>query len=542
MESFPSKTTSGASWRFGVILTACGLALGLAALWGANKTILGLFHDDGIYTVVAKSLAEGRGYRIISLPGEPAQTKYPFLFSYVLSWLWALDSEFPRNIVYLKALNSVVLVALFFAAVAFYRRYFSNGRVGALAFGILLCSNPVIFTLTDYVLSDLIAVFFSMFGLALCAAPSDRVSFRHRWLSLGLVSGLAYLARSAAAPVMIAGAAHHIFERRVSETVCFVGTVLLLAAPWFLWVELTPRLPHGSLFDYYSAYDFAGAGAGWSIEGQWIIMAGNARHLIGVFELVYLLPLLPGLAPIVFLFSAIGVVCTFRRGGVFLWSFLLSSLAILLLWPFQPSRYSAPMIPLLLLFLFSGIKAAQIWVGRLPLPAPMSKTVSRLLALPIALLLMLNGFWLSSFLFVSDDQTTRGFYGSRAAYGWGGFEETFAWVRQNTRVNSVLGTAYDPMYYLYTGRKAIRPALHRPASYFYPYGAANPNVGTLAEIKPQLVKLGVNYLIIDPLDGYAEGNATLKLLDEIVESYDSKARLVFTSTDGKHRVYALTVD
>jgi hypothetical protein len=160
-------------------------------------------------------------------------------------------------------------------------------------------------------------------------------------------------------------------------------------------------------------------------------------------------------------------------------------------------------------------------------------------ALPIALLLVLNGIWLSSYLLIRDDQTTRGFYGSRVKYRWRGFEESFAWVRQNASPESVLGTAYDPMYFLYTGRKSIRPALHRSASYFYPYGTPNPDVGTAAEIHPQMMKLGVRYLIIDPLDGYAEGQATLRLFDDIVNSYGQRAELVFTSSDGKHRIYEL---
>ena len=138
-----------------------------------------------------------------------------------------------------------------------------------------------------------------------------------------------------------------------------------------------------------------------------------------------------------------------------------------------------------------------------------------------------------------DDQTTRAVYGSRVPYGWHGFEESFGWIRQNTRSDSVLGTAYDPMYFLYTGRQAIRPALHRPATYFYPYGAANPDVGSVEEIKAQMEKLRVQYLIIDPMDGYAEGKATLRLFGQIVASYGAKARLVFRSTDGKHRIYAL---
>ena len=39
-----------------------------------------VYNDDGIYLVTAKALAEGSGYRIISLPEPIAQTKYPPAF------------------------------------------------------------------------------------------------------------------------------------------------------------------------------------------------------------------------------------------------------------------------------------------------------------------------------------------------------------------------------------------------------------------------------------------------------------------------------
>ena len=107
---------------------------------------------------------------------------------------------------------------------------------------------------------------------------------------------------------------------------------------------------------------------------------------------------------------------------------------------------------------------------------------------------------------------------------------------------ALLATAYDPMYYLYTRRQAIRPALHRPATYFYPYGEAKPDVGTADEVKPQLEKLKVRYLILDPLDGFAEGKATIKLFENLVTAYGDRAKNVFTSTDGKHKIYALAAD
>ncbi len=78
----------------------------------------------------------------------------------------------------------------------------------------------------------------------------------------------------------------------------------------------------------------------------------------------------------------------------------------------------------------------------------------------------------------------------------------------------MLATVYDPVYYLYTGRQAIRPA-----TYFYPYGNASADAGSVDEIKTQLAKLGVKYLIVDPLD--------------------ATAKMVFASADGKHKIYAV---
>src|SRR5690348_1770869 len=59
---------------------------------------LGLHQDDAIYLVGAKSLAEGRGYRIDSLPGAPFQTKYPPVLSLLLTPVWKYGGRFPENL------------------------------------------------------------------------------------------------------------------------------------------------------------------------------------------------------------------------------------------------------------------------------------------------------------------------------------------------------------------------------------------------------------------------------------------------------------
>jgi hypothetical protein len=71
MERIEAIHKASVSRPFAAAVVVMALLLGGAALWGTNKKILGLFHDDGIYTVVAKLLYQGDGYRIISLPSAP---------------------------------------------------------------------------------------------------------------------------------------------------------------------------------------------------------------------------------------------------------------------------------------------------------------------------------------------------------------------------------------------------------------------------------------------------------------------------------------
>lgn len=65
-----------------VVLVAGGLTV--SCLLAIKPAVIGLYHDDA-------------RYRIVSLPPSPAQLKYPFLYSYVLSWLWGLMPSFPEQ-------------------------------------------------------------------------------------------------------------------------------------------------------------------------------------------------------------------------------------------------------------------------------------------------------------------------------------------------------------------------------------------------------------------------------------------------------------
>src|SRR6185503_11189771 len=93
----------------------------LVALLTVTPWPVGAFQDDAIYTVLAKALATGEGYRMINLPGDPHATHYPPGYPFFLSLLWRLAPEFPDNIVVFKFANAVWLSLAALGAWAFAR-------------------------------------------------------------------------------------------------------------------------------------------------------------------------------------------------------------------------------------------------------------------------------------------------------------------------------------------------------------------------------------------------------------------------------------
>ena len=192
---------SGSKFRFFPSAILLGLLVGIASYWSSNKEILGLFHDDAIYAVVAKSLSDGARYRIISLPTAPDQTKYPFLYSFILSWLWSLDAKFPDNIGLLKAANAGFLAAIFVFSYLFYRRRVTGEESESLLFAALVCINPAVFSFTDFTVSDILLLLLSLSALVIVDVS---VHSRPRLGSvtlLAVIVALACLTRSAAVPL-----------------------------------------------------------------------------------------------------------------------------------------------------------------------------------------------------------------------------------------------------------------------------------------------------------------------------------------------------
>ncbi len=519
-----------------------GLSIGFAGLYGINGQALGLFHDDGIYAVVAKSISDGNGYHIVSLPSSPPQTKYPFLYSFVLSSAWTLNPKFPDNVFLLKAVNVTLLIIIFFLSYALYRCYLRAPVWQGILFSLLVCTNPVVFTYTDYPVSDLLLLLFVVCAFLLQSVAQLARKPLYQVAIFAVVAGLAILTRPAAIPLLFAGTVYSFSKCRFRGLMLFLSVSLMVISPWILWSMGGSARTSNSLLTYYIAHDNYGAthalGTSFFARRREIVWA-NLHYFIESIELLFVLPLLPGSSTIIYFLMALGCGYAVVHQTAFFWPFLVAYLMLIIIWPFHPVRYLIPVVPFLVMFFLMGIRMLGQWIKSRWVTQSGGRFTLMIIWSPAVIAIMLNAVWLSSFLLNKDENTTRGIYGIRHQYSWQGFTETFAWVSAHTQQDAILATAYDPMYYLYTGRKAIRPALHKPETFFYPYGRSDPDVGSARPIIRDLEALGVNYLIIDPLDGYAEKKATAKLFDDIITDLRDRAELCFTSSDGKHRVYRL---
>src|SRR4029079_3419446 len=106
--------------------------------------VVGVFHDDVIYVATAKALAEGKVYRLIDLPGEPPQTKYPFLYPAVLAILWRLWPVFPIILVLLQGISLICTSSSIAIAFLYLARFGYFSKAEAASASLIGATSPVV--------------------------------------------------------------------------------------------------------------------------------------------------------------------------------------------------------------------------------------------------------------------------------------------------------------------------------------------------------------------------------------------------------------
>jgi len=543
----PSSTKNNDRWDgIGAVIVA--LAIAAVAYAAIQPRVFGQFHDDGLYLTTAQSLADGHGYRHASLPTNPPQTKYPPLYSAVLAVASGLaPATLADGTRWFKAIGALCLAVVVVLSWVFGRQRL-RGRVPPLILAALVGISPLVFPWVDYTMTEL--PFLALCLAAFCLAPRRERGTTNELggaIALGVVCGLALLVRQAGLPLVLAGVVAYGIRREWRPFVAFILPVLLLIGPWF-WFKATQTPPTSNpLLAYYTGYEPSVVELGLNDPALALqIVLANLYYLWATLDLAAYTTYLTPARVLLYPALLIGLWRIFKEPFDFVSVFSIAYAGLIVLWPWNPARYAIPLAPLLpLAVLFGGQFLATKLAASEASGAP---TGARLLRrtlpwLPASIMLFLAVRWVLAYT-PHVEGTTRMAFLSRLDYDWAGFEDTADWIRENTPADAILATAYDPMYYLSTGRRGVRPWFHRPWTYSYPIGAPEPDIGSAAAVQAALQDLGADFLVIDPLDGYLERDAAQRLFEALLERYRAVGtgegpQLRFVSRDSLHRVYEL---
>jgi hypothetical protein len=322
----------------------------------------GVWHDDGVYLVIGKSLSEGSGLRYAGVPGAVPAVKFPPAYPATLAVLWQVFGSIRGVTLAAVALNLLLLaVAGSLVALAVHRSgvlpMWRSVALGGLAFASADVWRQALVPLSESLFIALLAGALAAWGWA------SREGDRRGSTVLALVLVLAVLTRSAAVAVVAGIAVALVRARGVRVASMVVAPAVLAAVGWGAWAWTRAGLIPEGLRDVLGPY------LGWFVD-QLVEAPGSFLGALPVHGLVVLerlaVLLLPGLsgpwlwiaAVPVALLALAGAVDLSRRLPPVPW-ILAAYLGMLLLWPFVDRRLVAPVHPLAVLSVGVGLHA--VW-------------------------------------------------------------------------------------------------------------------------------------------------------------------------------------
>jgi hypothetical protein len=368
--------------------------------------VAGMVNDDAWYILLARSLAEGTGFHLISSPLEPILPLYPPGFPAVLSIAFRISPEYPDNVWLLKGVSIAAMIGVGFLTYHYLRTRRLSNEVAISAALATILTPAFVFLATSTVMSECVFTL-AQVAVILVVHRSAEANDRNavRWLIVAAVlAAAAVLIRTAAVAVVAATAIWLLKERRWRRAAIFAATVALCLLPWIIHSTVNApteaqRAAHGGAVAYSYGEQlwmrWAGAPSSGTITARDLprrvvtnLTDIAARGMDGIFLPVVLrgpaesgdevVALGPGnnmgatsapmiVAAAVSVIVLTGFIAAVRRQITVTEVFLPAAMAIILLWPFWSFRFVVPLTPFLYFYLVTGMQV----LFRSPRAAPL---------------------------------------------------------------------------------------------------------------------------------------------------------------------------
>jgi hypothetical protein len=525
----------------GIVLAGVGLIYGVTP----SRQPFGKAHDDSIYVTTAKAMATGEGYRIVSLPYEPAQTKYPPLYPFLLSLIWRLSPNFPENLVLMRLVSIIATLSFLALTFSYLTRQGYATSWEALAVVTLTALNWRTMILATSILTEMSYGVLSILALTMAERGAKR---KGDWIAdtgLGVVMGLTFLTRSSGAALLLGVGAYFVLGKRFKSALVPMAVGGMFVLGWIGWCYVERTTMTGVNVAYYTSYlgylkemlaDLQVQNqTGWAIT----LLSGLARSaltLIVVSIPVVCLGIDYSWVPYLgfaFMFVAAGFVREISRGLRLLHVYIICYLGFHLVpLPFVSyDRFLIPILPFLLLWLLR-----ELWTMALLVKKEMSsgtalirKASATLIGFALALLLTagIYSYALDLYFSLSSASIKREVEPSLAD------KQAIDWIKSNTNPTDVLLCSRDPMWYLYTARKATHflpmvTGIRWQEKHDVLFDIVNSSKG--------------NYLVLntEDFDLSYQPDLQSESFKNLIDGHPAEFVPVFTSTNGANTIYHIT--
>ncbi len=479
----------GRRWNLTAAIVVGGI-VAVIGVWAQNDALVGVNYDDGIYALLAKSVAAGGGYGLAYLDDLPG-VKYPPVYPLSLVPFWKFAPTQETALHAMKIANGIYigLAAGFFAFVLVELKILSLPFAAGVA--LVGFASGSMMLVSSGLLSE--PLYMILLSLALWRADSVREHCGTLCLlSIGALAAIVALTRMAGL-ALVAAVMIGLYMRygRRGPLISFLSAAGLLA-PWLLFTLWGGRQVPEALIPHHGSYArlYFSSIAG-SPSAALHVAEVNLRAIFQTLgSLVVpqagstLRPLLGALVLGLSLLGAKRILLRAPATAVYPWIYLV----LVVVWTFPPFRFLFILFPLLLalstvtvLHLIERVAHIAIDAGEDEIKKRKRRT---LITASLAALLVLN----------------MGYRQTRALYRrvWDGAQlqksaagaELIEWVRTTVPTNAVIAYEFDPLIALHTGRIAVP----NNTEAFHPwYRTTQPDVEPLVRL---LREMNVEYLAV----------------------------------------------
>lgn len=433
----------------------------------------GMYHDDGVYLVSAQSLLDGHGYRILSLPTEPFQTKYPIGYPFLLSIAMMMLPAFPTNLIGLEAVQTILSVSAILVTVGYMISTKKITPLLALVIASTCLLNMRFIDFAPMLMSDLFAALLVSACMWCAEIQSRKQDSYAPWV--GLLLAAAVTTRTQALILVPTLLIFYAVRKRTRSALMMLGVTMLCIVPQMWWQT---QASHGTpeILTFYTNYlkhaygTLPSSSAGFTAAAgnfDWSMFVQINTYFPGLEQIPYQL-----LPPIAFLLlykvfyyllavpSLTGMFVLLKRASLpalycFFYGFSFS------LWPIKLEwRHILPVLVFGYYFYFVGfrffsakLKPAFVARNQSDRYKRYSKfcsgaaiVFSCYLVIGAGILSCAKAGWFKALSIPAAPAIAVD------------FQEAVNWVKANTPADAVFVCNNDPVFYLYTHRHAIMPS------------------------------------------------------------------------------------